>query len=129
MTRSPLFLSALIALGLCVQATSSHAELSAAEAVQLEKLRGVPVVSLDGALVGTIDGASVNGDRASIFLRPSQGSLFRLRGKDVVIRTPTSEISLQANAIVLNSDAQRIKIKATKVKKDDDMIDIILPRR
>ena len=129
MTRSPLFLATLIALGLSLSATDGHAELSASEAVQLEKLRGVPVVSLDGALVGTIDGASVKGDRASIFVRPSQGSLFRLRGKDVIIRTPTSEITLQANAIVLNADAQRIKIKATKIKKDDDMIDIVLPRR
>ena len=121
--------STVLAATLALPATISHADLTAAEAVQLEKLRGVPVVSVDGALVGTIDGASVQGDRASIFLRPSQGSLFRLRGKDVVIRTPTSEISLQANAIVLNSDAQRIKIKVTKLKKDDDMIDILLPRR
>ena len=129
MYSSSLLKSALIALALSLPATASLADLSDAEAAQLEKLRGVPVVSNDGALVGTIEGASVSGDRASIFVRPSQGSLFRFRGKDVVVRTPTSEISLQANAIVLNSDAQRIKIKATKVKQDDDMIDIILPRR
>ncbi|WP_415920810.1 hypothetical protein [Tateyamaria sp. SN6-1] len=129
MKRSPLLKTAAATLAALIMASASHADLSRSEAQQLEQLRGVPVVSRDGAVVGTIEGASVSGDRASIFLKPSSGNLLRTRGKDVVVRTQTSEISLQANAIVLNSDARRIKIKATKFKADDDVIDIILPRR
>ena len=124
-----MYRAALAALALAFTTGAATAELSHDQAVQLEQLRGVPIVSLDGALVGTIDGASVNGGSASIFVRQVPGSLFRLRGKDIVIRTPTSEVSLRADAIVLNSDALRIKIKATKFDRDDEMIDIVLPRR
>ncbi len=130
MSRTPsLIKSAMIALFLAVPATQGSAELTSAEALQVEKLRGVQVLSSDGGVVGLIEGASISPSRAALFLRSANGSFLRYRGKDVVILTQASEISLQGNSVVLNSTSQRIKTRATKFKADDDMIEINLPRR
>ncbi|APX11702.1 hypothetical protein [Tateyamaria omphalii] len=118
----------LVALTLSLAAATAQADLTASEAAQVEKLRGTGVFSSDGALVGLIEGASISGDRAALFLTPGSGDVLRQRGKDIIIRTNTSELSLRGTQIILNADAQRVRTKAFVQKEDDDQVTVTLPR-
>lgn len=118
--------SVVLGLSISIAATAGHADLSQAEAAQLEKLRGVPVVSADGAVVGTIDGASVGSDRTKLFLRPVPTGFFAKRRADILVSSRTSSISLQGNAIVLDASKADIRTSATNKKEDDDRIVVFL---
>ncbi len=118
----------LVALALGIAATASHADLTAAEAATVEKLRNAQVLSSDGALVGLIEGASISGGRASLFLKPASGDVLRRNGKEIIIRTNTTELTLQGNQIILNANKQRVQTKAYVRKEDDDRILVHLPR-
>lgn len=117
---------ATVALGLC--ATLAHADLTAAEAAQVKQLRGAPVLSSDGALVGLIEGASISGDKTSLFLKPASGDILPRNGLEIIIRTNTTEVSLSGNQIILNADRQRVRTKARIKKDDSEQILVILPR-
>ncbi|WP_299042395.1 hypothetical protein [uncultured Tateyamaria sp.] len=117
---------ATIALGLSTIA--AQADLTVSEAAQVEKLRYTPVLSSDGALVGLIEGASISGDKASLFLKPASSDILRRNGKDIIIRTNTTELTLQGNRIILNANAQRVRTKAKVLKDYDDQIIVTLPR-
>lgn len=119
----------IAALALAVSATQGSADLTTAESAQVEKLRGVQVLSADGGLVGLIEGASITPGRAALFLRSASGSFLRYRGKDIVILTQATEIDLTAGGIVLSANAQRIKNGASLFEKDDEYVTIALARR
>lgn len=118
----------IAALALGIAATASQADLTADEAAQVEKLRGAQVLSSDGALVGLIEGASINGDKASLFLKPASGNVLRRNGKEITIRTNTTELTLQGNQIILNATKQRVRIKAYVEKDDNNRVLVTLPR-
>ncbi|MEL7132258.1 MAG: hypothetical protein AAGK77_07590 [Pseudomonadota bacterium] len=115
-------------LAFALTAGLAQADLTAAEADQLRQLRGAPVLSSDGALVGRIEGASVSGDRTALFLKPASGDILPRNGLEIVIRTNTTEVSLDGNQIILNADRQRVRTKARIKKDDSDQIVVILPR-
>ena len=117
---------ATVALGLT--AVAAQADLTASQAAQVEKLRYTPVLSSDGALVGLIEGASISGDKASLFLKPASSDILRRNGKDIIIRTNTTELTLQGTQLFLNANAQRVRTKAKVFKEDDDRITVHLPR-
>ncbi|MBY5932304.1 hypothetical protein KUV51_04765 [Tateyamaria omphalii] len=119
---------ALATLALGLAATTAQADLTASQAAQVEKLRGTAVYSSDGALVGLMEGASISGDRASLFLKPGSGDILRRSGKDIIIRTNTTELSLQGTQLFLSANAQRVRTKAKVFKEDDDQITVHLPR-
>ncbi|KIC48553.1 hypothetical protein [Tateyamaria sp. ANG-S1] len=119
---------AIATLALSLTAATAHADLTARDAAQVEKLRGTAVISSDGALVGLIEGASISGDRASLFLKPGSGDILRRSGKDIIIRTNTTELTLQGTQIILNANAQRVRTKAKVIKDNDDQITVNLPR-
>lgn len=122
------FKTTLAAGVLALVATTGHADLTTAEAAQVEKLRGTPVLSSDGGLVGLIEGASISGDKASLFLKPGSGDILRRNGHDIIIRTNTTELTLQGTQVILNANAQRVRTKANVEKEDDDQVMIHLPR-
>ena len=117
---------ATVALGLTTVA--AQADLTASQAAQVEKLRYAQVLSSDGVLVGLIEGASISGDKASLFLKPASGNILRRNGKDIIVRTNTTELTLQDNQIILNANAQRVRTKAKVLKDYDDRIIVTLPR-
>lgn len=119
-------LLAAATLGLTV--TAGHADLTAAEVAIVEKLRHTAVLSSDGRLVGLIEGASISGDKASLFLKPGSSDVLRRNGKNIIIRTNTTELTLQNNQIILNANTQRVRTKATVLKEDDDRVLVHLPR-
>jgi len=120
--------SLFVAGALALAATTAHADLTAAEAQQVEKLRGTPVLSSNGGLVGLIEGASISGDKASLFLKPGSGDILRRNGHDIIIRTNTTELTLRGTQVILNADTQRVRTKAKVEKEDDDRILVHLPR-
>ncbi|WP_299552614.1 hypothetical protein [uncultured Tateyamaria sp.] len=128
----PIFLNTLkttLAAGvLAITASTGQADLTATEAAQVEKLRGTPVLSSDGGLVGLIQGASISGDKASLFLKPGSGDILRRNGHDIIIRTNTTELTLQGTQIILNANAQRVRTKANVQKEEDDQVVVQLPR-
>lgn len=117
---------ATVALGLTTVA--AQADLTASQAAQVEKLRYAQVLSSDGVLVGLIEGASISGDKASLFLKPASGNILRRNGKDIIVRTNSTELTLQGNQIILNANAQRVRTKAKVLKDYDDRIIVTLPR-
>lgn len=117
---------ATVALGLTTVA--AQADLTASQAAEVEKLRYAQVLSSDGVLVGLIEGASISGDKASLFLKPASGNILRRNGKDIIVRTNTTELTLQGNQIILNANAQRVRTKAKVLKDYDDRIIVTLPR-
>lgn len=129
MTALPKLVQLTVAtIALSLTALTAQADLTANEAAQVKKLRFTPVLSSDGALVGLIEGASISGDKASLFLKPASGDILRRNGKEIVIRTNTTELTLQGDKIILNANAQRVRTKAKVLKDYDEQIIVTLPR-
>ena len=119
----------LLAMAVALCAAPAMAQLSSNEITLLKQSRGAQVLSSDGALVGTTEGASITDGKARLFLRASRGSLFSRKGKPLVLNTPTDDIRLVNGAWVLSSDEQRVKVRANFTQTEDAPITINLPAR
>ncbi|MEL6467045.1 MAG: hypothetical protein AAFQ58_18950 [Pseudomonadota bacterium] len=96
------------------------ADLSQADIGVLNNKAKPLVVSSDGAVLGTIDGVSFSGDRARLFVKTRGGNIFaRTGGKDIVVTTLTDKLTLRGNQLVMDANAQRVRIKANKSFTDD----------
>ncbi|WP_299741870.1 hypothetical protein [uncultured Tateyamaria sp.] len=118
--------STLTALTLGLSATVAHADLSPSDIAAIDGKSGIRVYSSDGDFVGLTNGLRINQDRTRLFLVPRAGSIFRLRGKDVIVTTKTDLLTLQDGNIVIDADTQRLRIKARSSSSDDDGIVTIL---
>lgn len=110
-------------------ATTSQADLTPADAAQVEKLRGTPVLSSDGRLVGLIEGAAVNGDNVSLFLKPNSGQVLRRFNTEIVVRTKVTGLSLRGTDIILEATTQQVRSKASVFEPDDDIVRVYLTAR
>lgn len=98
----------------------AQADLSQADIGVLSNNAKPLVLSSDGAVLGTVDGISFSGDRARLFLKTRGGNIFvRTGGKDIVLTTLTDKLTLRGNQLVMDADAQRVRIKANKSFTDD----------
>ncbi|KIC48554.1 hypothetical protein [Tateyamaria sp. ANG-S1] len=97
-----------------------HAELSADDISALSSAPKGLVLASDGAVLGTIDGLRISGDRARLFVQTRGGNIFRRTGgKDIVVTTTPAQLTRQGNNLVMEADTQRIRIKANKSFTDD----------
>lgn len=98
----------------------AKADLSPADIDKLSSNAKGRVLSSDGAILGTIDGISFQGDRARLFVLTRGGNIFRRTGgKDIVVTTQTNKLTLRGTDLVMDADAQRVRIKANKSFTDD----------
>ncbi|WP_299200436.1 hypothetical protein [uncultured Tateyamaria sp.] len=118
--------STLTALTLGLSATVAQADLNPSDIAAIDGKSGIRVYSSDGDFVGLTNGLRINQDRTRLFLVPRAGSIFRLRGKDVIVTTKTDLLTLQDGNIVIDADTQRLRIKARSSSSDDDGIVTIL---
>ena len=114
------------AIGLAVAAAAlffpvtAQADLSTADITALSNGAKGRVLSADGAILGTIDGVSFSGERARLFVLTRGGNIFRRTGgKDIVVTTETSQLTRRGNDLIMDADAQRVRIKANKSFTDD----------
>ncbi|APX11704.1 hypothetical protein [Tateyamaria omphalii] len=101
-------------------ATVSNAALTADDIQTLDGKSGIRVYSADGDFVGVTNGLRLSGERARLFLLPRSGSIFRLRGRDVIITTKTDLMTRRGNDLVLDADSLRLRIKAQNPASDQD---------
>ncbi|MBY5932305.1 hypothetical protein KUV51_04770 [Tateyamaria omphalii] len=108
-----------LALAIAIPGTG-HADLSSADVTALSNGPKGRVLASDGAVLGTIDGVSISGDRAKLFVLTRGGNIFRRTGgKDIVVTTTPAKLTRQGNDLVMDADAQRVRIKANKSFTDD----------
>ena len=117
----------LTAIALTLPATA-QADLSSADISALSNGPKGRVLASDGAILGTIDGVSVSGDRAKLFVLTRGGNIFRRTGgKDIVVTTRTDKLTRRGSDLVMDADAQRVRIKAnTSFTDDSSPITILL---
>jgi len=78
------------------------------------------VLSSDGAVLGVTDGIRFQGDRVRLFLLTRGGNIFRRTGgKDIVLTTRPDKLTLRGNELIMDADAQRVRVKANKSFTDD----------
>ncbi|MEM6372604.1 MAG: hypothetical protein AAF727_07475 [Pseudomonadota bacterium] len=99
----------------------AKAELSAQETVIIQEKKGLRLVTSDGAVVGTADGVSVRDGRVRFYLLAKAGSIFSVGGggKDVVVRTYTTNLTLRGADVIIDATEQRVKNKANMSFTDD----------
>ena len=105
---------------LSIPATLALADLSPADIQAVDGKSGIRVYSSDGDFVGLTNGLRVSGERTRLFLLPRSGSIFRLRGRDVIVTTRTEFLTLRGNDLVLDASTQRLRIKTQSPASDQD---------
>ncbi|APX11701.1 hypothetical protein [Tateyamaria omphalii] len=99
---------------------TAQADLSAADITALSNGSKGRVLASDGAVLGTIDGLNFSGDRAKLFVLTRGGNIFRRTGgKDIVVTTTQGQLTRQGSDLIMDADAQRVRIKANKSFTDD----------
>lgn len=111
--KAPLATLAATAL-LSVSATFAQADLSPADITAVDGKSGIRVYSSDGDFVGLTNGLRVSGNRTRLFLLPRSGSIFRRRGRDIIITTTTDQLTLRGSDLVLDASTQRLRVKVQK---------------
>ncbi|WP_299552617.1 hypothetical protein [uncultured Tateyamaria sp.] len=112
----PLFAAAVATL----TASGAQADLTPTDIDALSGNAKVRVLSSDGAILGVTDGISFQGDRARLFVLTRGGNIFRRTGgKDIVVTTMTNKLTLKGQDLIMDADAQRVRIKANKSFTDD----------
>ncbi|MEL6888570.1 MAG: hypothetical protein AAFO86_07655 [Pseudomonadota bacterium] len=118
------------ALMMSVTATIAAADLSAADIQAIEGKSGIRVFTADGDFLGVSNGIRVGSRNTKLFLFNRSGSVFRFRGRDVVITTPADQLTLRGNDLVLEASTQRVRNKAQSPASDSaGAITVFLPRR
>lgn len=118
------------ALMLSVTATVAAADLSAADIQAIDGKSGIRVFTADGDFLGVSNGIRVGSRNTKLFLFNRSGSVFRFRGRDVVITTPADQLTLRGNDLVLEASTQRVRNKAQSPASDSaGAITVFLPRR
>ena len=106
------------------------AELSAADIEAVNGKSGIRVYTSDGDFVGVTNGLRVGSKHTRLFLFNRAGSVFRFRGRDVVITTSADQLTRQGADLILDANTQRLRNKAQKPQSDSSgPITIFLPRR
>ena len=111
----------LVALTLTLMPIGAQAELSAQELTRIDAPGTWRLLSSDGAVIGLSDGVTVQDGRVRLFLRPRGGSIFArgTSGKDIVVTTYDTLLTLHGGDLVLDATAQRIKNRANMSFTDD----------
>ena len=109
-------LATVLALAL-VPASMAQADLTQGEIAAIDGQSGIRVFSRDGQLLGITNGVSVRSERTKLFLL-ARGQVFRGKGSDVNITTFTDRLSLRDGAIVVDEDADRIRLRARRNTSD-----------
>ena len=118
------------ALMMSVTATVAAADLSAADIQAIDGKSGIRVFTADGDFLGVSNGIRVGSRNTKLFLFNRSGSVFRFRGRDVVITTPADQLTLRGNDLVLEASTQRVRNKAQSPASDSaGAITVFLPRR
>ncbi|MEO0666881.1 MAG: hypothetical protein AAFZ99_03105 [Pseudomonadota bacterium] len=124
------FKATAAALMMSVTATVAAADLSAADIQAIEGKSGIRVFTADGDFLGVSNGIRVGSRNTKLFLFNRSGSVFRFRGRDVVITTPADQLTLRGNDLVLEASTQRVRNKAQSPASDSaGAITVFLPRR
>ncbi|WP_415920811.1 hypothetical protein [Tateyamaria sp. SN6-1] len=125
-----MFKAAATALMLSLSATVASADLSAADIAAVDGKSGIRVYTADGDFLGVSNGIRVGSRNTKLFLFNRSGSIFRFRGRDVVVTTPADQLTLRGNDLFLEASTQRVRNKAFKPASDSaGPITIFLPRR
>ncbi|WP_299724146.1 hypothetical protein [uncultured Tateyamaria sp.] len=122
----------LAAFALNLSTSLAFAELAPEDLTRIDAPGEYRLLSSDGAVIGLTDGISVQEDRVRMFLRARGGSIFSVRGggKDIVVTTYATSLSLNGSDLVLNVTTQRIKNRANMSFTDDSSpIEILLLNR
>ena len=118
------------ALLLSLTATVASADLSPADIQAVDGKSGIRVFTSDGNFVGVTNGLRVGGKHTRLFLFNRAGSIFRTRGRDVIITTSPDQLTLRGSDLVLDANTQRLRNKAQKpASGTSGAITIFLPRR
>lgn len=124
------FKTTAAALMMTVTATVAAADLSAADIQAIDGKSGIRVYTADGDFLGVSNGIRVGSQNTKLFLFNRAGSVFRFRGRDVVISTPADQLTLRGNDLVLEATTQRVRNKAQSPASDSaGAITVFLPRR
>jgi len=124
------FKTTAAALMMTVTATVAAADLSAADIQAIDGKSGIRVYTADGDFLGVSNGIRVGSQNTKLFLFNRAGSVFRFRGRDVVITTPADQLTLRGNDLVLEATTQRVRNKAQSPASDSaGAITVFLPRR
>jgi len=99
----------VIALFAIAPAGFVQADLSASDIQAIDGKSGLRVFSADGSFLGLTNGITANPDRTRLFVVPRSGSLFRFRGKDIVITANTSLVSLRGSDLIVEATDQRLR--------------------
>ncbi|MEM7631182.1 MAG: hypothetical protein AAF227_04070 [Pseudomonadota bacterium] len=122
--------STATAILLSLTATVAAADLSAADIQAVDGKSGIRVYTADGDFVGVSNGIRVDARNTKLFLFNRSGSIFRFRGRDVVVTTPADQLTLRGNDLILAANTQRVRNKAQKPASDSaGAITVFLPRR
>ena len=122
--------STATAILLSLTATVAAADLSAADIQAVDGKSGIRVYTADGDFVGVSNGIRVGARNTKLFLFNRSGSIFRFRGRDVVVTTPADQLTLRGNDLILAANTQRVRNKAQKPASDSaGAITVFLPRR
>ncbi|MEL7261385.1 MAG: hypothetical protein AAFU63_12690 [Pseudomonadota bacterium] len=122
--------STATAVLLSLTATVAAADLSAADIQAVDGKSGIRVYTADGDFLGVSNGIRVGARNTKLFLFNRSGSIFRFRGRDVVVTTPADQLTLRGNDLILAANTQRVRNKAQKPASDSaGAITVFLPRR
>ncbi|MEL7126218.1 MAG: hypothetical protein AAGK30_08305 [Pseudomonadota bacterium] len=122
--------STATAILLSLTATVAAADLSAADIQAVDGKSGIRVYTADGDFLGVSNGIRVGARNTKLFLFNRSGSIFRFRGRDVVVTTPADQLTLRGNDLILAANTQRVRNKAQKPASDSaGAITVFLPRR
>ncbi|MEM9872101.1 MAG: hypothetical protein AAF822_12665 [Pseudomonadota bacterium] len=122
--------STATAMLLSLTATVAAADLSAADIQAVDGKSGIRVYTADGDFLGVSNGIRVGARNTKLFLFNRSGSIFRFRGRDVVVTTPADQLTLRGNDLILAANTQRVRNKAQKPASDSaGAITVFLPRR
>lgn len=122
--------STATAVLLSLTATVAAADLSAAAIQAVDGKSGIRVYTADGDFLGVSNGIRVGARNTKLFLFNRSGSIFRFRGRDVVVTTPADQLTLRGNDLILAANTQRVRNKAQKPASDSaGAITVFLPRR
>ncbi|MEX0312423.1 MAG: hypothetical protein AB3N17_19515 [Tateyamaria sp.] len=101
--------STALALLTLLPATALHADLSPSDIAAVNGKSGIRVFSAEGSFLGLTNGVRIADARTRLFVVPRSGSLFRTRGKDLVITADTELVSLRGGDLIVEATDQRLR--------------------
>ncbi|MEL7091743.1 MAG: hypothetical protein AAFN94_08420 [Pseudomonadota bacterium] len=118
----------LAALALVLTTSPLWAGLTESQTTLVEKSIGTKVLTSDGAVIGTTNGARISATRARIYVKSNAGSILRPRGATATLIADPSTLTLTDAGLVVPVDRQFIRTADGNFFPDDEgALLIVLP--